>query len=63
MRESRKGLCRNPRGIFQTNSRVNFAGDSLVDFLGGLSPQGRTFSPVSNCSSGEGSRAAFEQQK
>ena len=27
-------FCRNPRGIFRTNFRVNLAWDFLVDFLG-----------------------------
>ena len=30
---SRKGSCRNPRGIFPTESQVNFAGDLLLVFV------------------------------
>ena len=34
---SRKGFCRNPRGIFLTKLWVNFAGDFLVEFFGPFS--------------------------
>ena len=34
---SRKGFCRNPRGIFRTKSRVNSAGEFLVVFFGPFS--------------------------
>ena len=34
---SRKGRCRNPRGFIRKKSRVNLAGDLLVDFFGPFS--------------------------